>query len=34
MKYWFVMLGFVLSIPPLLLNSTIVGSHDTGAQGG
>jgi hypothetical protein len=34
MKYRFVILAFVLSIPPFLLNSTIVGSRDTGAQGG
>jgi hypothetical protein len=34
MKYRFVSLAFVLSIPPFLLNSTIVGSRDTGAQGG
>src|SRR5262245_1121414 len=34
MKYRFVALAFVLLIPPLLLNSTNVGSRDTGAQGG
>jgi hypothetical protein len=34
MKYRFVILAFVLSIPPFLLNSTIVSSADTGAQGG
>ena len=34
MKYRFVALAFVLLIPLLLLNSTIVGSRDTGAQGG
>jgi hypothetical protein len=34
MKYPFVILAFVLSIPPFLLNSTIVSSRDTGAQGG
>ena len=34
MKYRFVIPAFVLFIPPLLLNSTIVGSRDTGAQGG
>jgi len=34
MKYRFVILAFVLLIPPLLLNSTIVGSRDTGAEGG
>jgi hypothetical protein len=34
MKYRFVILAFVLSIPPFLLSSTIVGSRDTGAQGG
>jgi hypothetical protein len=34
MKYRFVILAFVLSIPPFLLNSSIVGSRDTRAQGG
>ena len=34
MKYRFVILAFVFSIPPFLLNSTIVSSRDTGAQGG
>jgi hypothetical protein len=34
MKYRLVILAFVLFIAPLLLNSTIVGSRDTGAEGG
>ena len=34
MKYRFISLAFVLSTPPFLLNSTIVGSRDTAAQGG
>jgi hypothetical protein len=34
MKYRFVILAFVLSIPPFLLNSTIVSSTAAGAQGG
>ena len=34
MKYRLVILAFVLSIPPFLLNSTVVSSFDTGAQGG
>ena len=34
MKYRFVSLAFALSIPLFLSNSSIVGSRDTGAQGG
>jgi hypothetical protein len=34
MKFRLVILAFVLSIPPLLVNSTIASSRDTGSQGG
>jgi hypothetical protein len=34
MKYRFVILAFLLSIPPFLLNPPIVSSSDAGAQGG
>jgi hypothetical protein len=34
MKFRLVILAFVLSIPPFLINSTIASSRDNGAQGG
>jgi hypothetical protein len=34
MKFWLVILVFVLSIPAFLINSTIASPPDTGAQGG
>jgi hypothetical protein len=34
MKFRFVILAFVLSMPPFLMNSSIVSSRDTEAQGG